>query len=270
MIRLRAKRAITYAFLTITALFSVFPLAYMVIAATNRSVDVTAGKLTIGTQLIENYKNLMQLQDVWRYFGNSIEYAVLTTVLSLLVSSLAGYAFEIFHDKWKDKLFMLLLLTMMLPFVALMVPLFQMFAKASLINTVWGFLLPSISTPFLIMMFRQSAKSFPWEIVEASRIDGLSEIRIYFQMFIPIMRSTYAAAATITFMGAWNSYLWPKVIMTKSNSQTMPMMISNLTAGYKTDYGMLMLAVLITTLPTAIVFFILQKSFAEGITGAVK
>ena len=108
------------------------------------------------------------------------------------------------------------------------------------------------------------------DIIEAARLDGLSEIRIFFQMFIPTMKSTYAAAMTITFMNAWNSYMWPKVIMTQSKSMTMPMVVANLTEGYVTDYGMLMLAVLICTLPTALVFFILQKSFAEGITGAVK
>jgi lactose/L-arabinose transport system permease protein len=84
------------------------------------------------------------------------------------------------------------------------------------------------------------------------------------------MRSTYAAAMTITFMNAWNSYLWPKVIMTKKGSQTMPMLVADLISGYVTDYGELMLAVLLCTLPTVIIFFFLQKSFAEGITGAVK
>lgn len=163
-----------------------------------------------------------------------------------------------------------ILLAMMVPFVATMIPLFRMFSKAHLLNTTLGFLLPTVSTPFLIMMFRQSARSFPHDIIEAARIDGLSEIRIFFQMFIPTMRSTYAAAMTITFMNAWNNYLWPKVIMTDAESQTMPMVVANLTQGYVTDYGMLMLAVLICTLPTAIVFFCLQKSFAEGITGAVK
>ena len=120
------------------------------------------------------------------------------------------------------------------------------------------------------MMFRTSARSFPHDIIEAARIDGLSEIRIFFQMFFPTMRSTYAAAATITFMNAWNSYLWPKVVMTQKEAMTMPMVVANLVGGYVTDYGVLMLAVLICTLPTAIVFFCLQKSFAEGITGAVK
>lgn len=163
-----------------------------------------------------------------------------------------------------------ILLAMMVPFVATMIPLFQMFAKAGLLNTSLGFILPTISTPFLIMMFRQSARSFPHDIIEAARIDGLNELQIFFRMFVPTMRSTYAAAMTITFMNAWNNYLWPKVIMTDNESITMPMLIANLTEGYVTDYGMLMVGVLLCTLPTVIIFFLLQKSFAEGITGAVK
>lgn len=163
-----------------------------------------------------------------------------------------------------------ILLAMMVPFVATMIPLFELCSKLGLLNSALGFVLPTISTPFLIMMFRQSARSFPHDIIEAARIDGLSEIQIFFRMFIPTMRSTYAAAMTITFMNAWNNYLWPKVIMTNADSQTMPMLVANLTSGYVTDYGELMLAVLLCSLPTIIIFFFLHKSFAEGITGAVK
>ena len=159
---------------------------------------------------------------------------------------------------------------MMVPQVATMVPLFKMFSKAGLLNTAVGFILPIISTPFMIMMFRQNARSFPVDIIEAARIDGQSEVRIFFQMFIPTMKSTYAAAAVITFMNAWNSYLWPKVIMTDNKAMTMPMLIANLITGYVTDYGMLMCGVLFCSIPTMIVFFVLQKQFAEGITGAVK
>jgi len=89
-------------------------------------------------------------------------------------------------------------------------------------------------------------------------------------MFFPTMKSTYAAAMTITFMNAWNSYLWPKVIMTDNDSITMPMLVANLKSGYSTDYGVLMLAVLLCSIPTVIIFFLLQNYFAEGITGAVK
>lgn len=242
----------------------------MAISATNTSVDVVAGRLIPGTHLVQNFQNLMANQDVAGAMFNSFKYSIALTLISLLICSLAGYGFEIFHDKAKDTVMSVLLLAMMVPFAATMIPLFQMFSKAQMLNTTMGFILPTISTPFLIMLFRQSARSFPHDIIEASRIDGLSEVGIFFKMFFPTMRSTYAAAMTITFMNAWNSYLWPKVIMQDNASITMPMLVANLKEGYVTDYGMLMLAVLMCTVPTIIIFFILQKSFAEGITGAVK
>ena len=159
---------------------------------------------------------------------------------------------------------------MMIPFAAIMIPMFRMFSTLKMVNTMGAFMLPSIATPFMIMLFRQASRSFPHDIIEAARIDGLSEVGIFFRMFIPTMKSTYAAAIIITFMGAWNNYLWPKVILQNKDAITMPMLVSNLLSGYTVDYGMLMLGVFICTIPTAIIFFAFQKSFTEGITGAVK
>ena len=233
----------TYIFLTIVSIISVFPLYWMIAAATNTSTDVSRGRILPGSHFMENFNNLLSQQPLWRALGNSFMYAIVTTVVCLLICSIAGYGFEVYHDKWKDKLFSILLLAMMVPQVATMVPLFQMFSKARLLNCTLGFILPMISTPFMIMMFRQNARAFPIDIIEAARIDGLN---------------------------AWNAYLWPKVIMTDNNSITMPMLIANLITGYVTDYGMLMCGVLFCSIPTMIVFFVLQKQFAEGITGAVK
>lgn len=260
----------TYIFLIIVSFISVFPLYWMIAAATNTSTEVSRGKILPGTHFMENFNNLVSQQPLWRSLGNSFLYAILTTVVCLLVCSIAGYGFEVYHDKGKDKLFSILLLAMMVPQIATMVPLFQMFSSAHLLNTAIGFMLPMISTPFMIMMFRQNARSFPIDIIEAARIDGLNEVQIFFRMFFPTMRSTYAAAGVITFMNAWNSYLWPKVIMQDNRAMTMPMLIANLITGYVTDYGMLMCGVLFCSIPTMIVFFVLQKQFAEGITGAVK
>ena len=260
----------TYIFLIIVSFISVFPLYWMISAATNTSTDVSRGKILPGSYLAVNFKNLLAQQPLWRALGNSFFYAILTTVVCLLICSIAGYGFEIYHDKGKDKLFSIHLLAMMVPQVATMVPLFQMFSKAKLLNSAVGFILPMVSTPFMIMMFRQNARSFPVDIIEAARIDGLNEVQIFFRMFFPTMRSTYAAAGVIAFMNAWNAYLWPKVIMTDNNSITMPMLIANLITGYVTDYGMLMCGVLFCSIPTMVVFFVLQKQFAEGITGAVK
>ncbi len=260
----------SYIFLIIVSFISVFPLYWMITAATNTSVDVARGKITFGTHAAENFANLLSRTDLWGALGNSFFYAAIQTIVALLVCSLAGYGFELYHDKHKDRVFNILLLAMMVPQVATMIPLFKMMSKAHLLNSVWAFILPTISTPFLIMMFRQNSRNFPVDILEAARIDGLKEWQIFFKMYMPVMKSTYAAAAVITFMNAWNAYMWPKVVMTDNSAQTMPMLIANLAAGYTVDYGVLMMGVLFCSIPTMIIFFVLQKSFAEGITGAVK
>ena len=260
----------TYIFLTFWSFISVFPFYWMISAATNPSIDVARGKIIFGSYLLENFKTLTDTYNLWGALGNSFLYAFVQTILAILVCSFAGYGFELYHDKKKDMVFTILLLAMMIPGVATMIPLFKIVSAAKLLNSVWGFIIPSISTPFLIMMFRNNSRNFPVDVMEAARLDGLKEWEIFFRMYMPMMKSTYAAAAVITFMSAWNSYMWPKVIMTNPDAQTMPMLIANMSSGYVVDYGMMMLGVLFCSIPTMVIFFVLQKQFAEGITGSVK
>ena len=260
----------TYIFLIIVSIISVFPLLWMISAATNYSIDVVRGRILPGTALIDNFKTLIDTVNLGRAMKNSFLYSIAQTILSLFICSLAGYGFELYHDKAKDKLFAVILLAMMVPQVATLIPLFKMMSSMNLLNTAIGFALPAISTPFMIMMFRQNSRNFPVDILEAARIDGLTELGIFFKMYMPVMKSTYAAAAVINFMNAWNAYMWPKVVMSDNSAQTMPMLIANLAGGYTVDYGVLMLGVLFCSIPTMVVFFVLQKQFAEGITGSVK
>lgn len=270
MTKAKAKLACSYIILILVCLVSVFPLYYMLCGATNSSIDIIRGRLIPGTAFVNNFQSLIENQNLSLAMFNSFRNAAITTVLTLLICSIAGYGFEIYHDKGKDLLMRILLLAMMLPFVAIMIPLFKMFSNWNMVNSWVAFILPSISTPFMIMLFRQAARSFPHDIIEAGRLEGLSEIQIFFRMFIPVMKSTYGAAMTVVFMNAWNNYLWPKVIFQKNSAMTMPMLVANLKSGYSVDYGMLMMGVLICTLPTAVIFLCLQKSFTNGITGAVK
>ncbi|AYF99445.1 carbohydrate ABC transporter permease [Protaetiibacter intestinalis] len=242
----------------------------MVVSSTNTSQDVLSSRLLPGGELFTNFAHLFQAQDVLRAMGSSAAIALGTTVLALIICSIAGYGFEVYHSRGKDVLMGVLLLAMMIPFAATMIPLFQVFAKLGLVNSIFAVIIPAISTPLLILLFRQSSRAFPTEILEAARVDGLNEFSIYARIYIPTMRATFAAAGVITFMTAWNNYLWPRVILIKNEVQTMPMLIVNLSAGYVTDYGVLMLAVLLASLPTVVVFLLLQRSFANGITGAVK
>jgi lactose/L-arabinose transport system permease protein len=266
----KLRRLPGYLFLGVAAIVSVFPLYFMVVSATNTSTDVLASRMLPGNALVSNFETLVGSQDVGAAMWNSAVNAVATTVLALIICSIAGYGFEVFHSRGKDNLMKFLMLAMMIPFAATMIPLFRMFAQFGLVNSVPAVILPAIATPFLVLLFRQASRTFPHEILEAARIDGLSELNIFARIFLPTMRSTYAAAAVITFMAAWNNFLWPKVILINSAYQTMPMLISNLRAGYVTDYGVLMLAVLLASLPTVVIFLSLQRSFAEGITGAIK
>jgi len=268
--RRKVLKVTKYTFLLLAALLSLFPLLWMLVSATNKSVDVITGRLLPGTYFGENLRVLLANTNLPRVLWNSLRNASVATLASLIVCSLAGYGFEIYHDRKKDLLMGILLLSMMVPFAAIMIPLFIMFGRLNLLNTTTAFILPTVSTAFLIFLFRQSIRSFPMEIVEAARIEGMGELGIFLRMYVPIMKSTFAAAAVITFMNAWNSYLWPLIIMQAEESKTMPLLISSLIAGYTIDYGVLMLAVTFSILPTLVIFLLLQKYFAEGILSSIR
>jgi lactose/L-arabinose transport system permease protein len=272
----KSNRIIAYTVLVAASIISIFPFLWMIVSSTNRSADVTKGKLLPGSHLIENITNLLNTVDLVPALMNSAKISISTTLLALLIASLAGYGFEIYRSKAKDIVFNILLLSMMIPFAALMVPLFRMFGTISQtmpmigIDTLTAAVLPTITTAFLIFFFRQSTKMFPRDILEAGRIDGLSELGIFFRIYVPTMKTTYAAAAIITFMASWNSYLWPLVVLQSPENQTIPLLISNLGSSYSPDYGVIMTAIVIATLPSALIFFIMQKHFVAGMMGSVK
>ncbi|MDR0635705.1 MAG: carbohydrate ABC transporter permease [Treponema sp.] len=270
MNKVRLSLVCMYCFLVLIALVSAFPFIWMVLAATNKSVDIVRGRFFFGLNLLENWNTLLSGYPMAVSFLNSLRNAAAGTILSLFVCSLAGYGFQVYRDKAKDRLMAVLLLSMMVPFASVMIPLFRMFSQAKLLNTTMGIILPSVATAFLIFFFRQNSAGFPMEIVQAARVDGLSEFGIYLRIYVPVMAATFAAAAIIQFMGAWNNYLWPLIVLLKKEAQTLPIMLVSITSGYTTDYGILMLAVTISTLPTVILFFTQQRHFVSGILGSVK
>ena len=268
---------IKYIFLSILVIISVFPFL-LIICATNNTVDINRGTVSFGSELMTNLKNLFASDTGFlRAIGNSAVISVITTVIAMVISSLAGYGFEIFRSKARDRVFNVLLLSMMIPFATLMIPLFKTFGKLNDmglnfigLNSYASVIVPSVSTAFLIFFFRQNTKSFPKDIIEAARIDGLSEIMIFFKMYVPVMKSTYAAAAIITFMNSWNNYLWPLVALQSPEKKTVPLILSTMGASYTPDYGMIMAGIVIATLPTALIFFLMQKQFVQGMIGSVK
>jgi lactose/L-arabinose transport system permease protein len=259
-----------YAFVGIAAFLSVFPFFWMIIGATNISVDIMAGKFAFGSALMDNVSKFFTLVDVPLVFWNSIKIAVLGTAFTIAVSSLAGYGFEMFRSKMRDRIYSLVLLTLMVPFAALMIPLFMMMARSGLIDTHMAIILPTVASAFIIFYFRQSTKAFPTELRDAAKVDGLKEWQIFLYIYVPVMRSTYAAAFVIVFMTNWNNYLWPLIVLQSNETKTITLVVSSLASAYYPDYGVVMIGVILATLPTLIVFFAMQRQFVQGMLGSVK
>lgn len=264
------RRGLVYVLLSIAAFVSVFPFYWMIVGATNRSSDVITGKASFGTELFRNLATFFATVDVPRVFWNSASIAVLGTILTLAVSSLAGYGFEMFRSRFRERLFAFMLLMLSIPFAALMVPLFVMISSAHLTNTVAAVILPGIASIFIIFYFRQASKAFPMELRDAARVDGLKEWQIFLFIYLPVMRSTYAAATIIVFLANWNNYLWPLIVLQSVENRTVTLVVSALTSAYVPDYGMILVGTILATLPTLVIFFLLQRQFVQGLVGSVK
>jgi len=150
------------------------------------------------------------------------------------------------------------------------VPLFALIARVHLVNTFTALVLPSVASIFIIFYFRQATKAFPGELRDAARVDGLKEWQIFLFIYVPVMRSTYAAATIIVFMLTWNNYLWPLIVLQTNDKKTVTLVVSALLSAYVPDYGATLLATVLATLPTLAIFFLLQRQFVAGLTGGVK
>ncbi|AEF85787.1 ABC transporter, permease protein [Treponema primitia ZAS-2] len=257
-------------FLIVVALMSIFPFFWMIIGATNETREITKGVLIPGTNFLKNLTGLQQTGNIFHSIINTAVITLFQVFFSLLICSMAGYGFTKYPNRIRSRLFSVFLLTMMIPFAAIMIPLFTMMSSFNLIDTKISVIIASLSNTFLIFFFRQSFKSFPTEIIEAARIDGAGEFYTYFRIVIPAMRSTFAAALIYAFMKEWNNYQWPLLTLQSTGSKTLTLFISNLSSAYYVDYGQIMAAVLIATIPTIIVFMTMQKQFVAGIIGSVK
>ncbi|SIQ88656.1 lactose ABC transporter membrane protein [Rhizobium sp. RU35A] len=266
----RAGSALRYLLLSLAAFLSVFPFLWMAIGATNTTADINKGKVSLGSALSANIASFVAAVDVPLILWNSVKIAVFGTALTLLVSSLAGYGFEMFRSKLRERIYAVVLLTLMVPFAALMIPLFMMMASSGLIDTHIAIILPSIASAFIIFYFRQASKAFPRELRDAAKIDGLREWQIFLFIYVPVMRSTYAAAFVIVFMMNWNNYLWPLIVLQSNETKTITLVVASLASAYYPDYGTVMIGTILATLPTLFVFFAMQRQFVQGMLGSVK
>lgn len=265
-----ANRVFMYLFLLITVFISIFPFYWMISGATNESVDITKGIMTFGSALKDNWNKLNESADVLLVCWNTVKTTVIYTFFAILICSMAGYGFEKYRSRGKNVIYAMFLLSMMIPFSAQMIPLFKMASKANLLDSHIAIVLPTLAMPFLVFFFRQSFQSYPTELIEAARVDGANEFVIFFKLVVTPMKSTFAAAAIYAFMKQWNNYLWPLIVIQSNEKKTFTLLLSSLNSAYYVDYGQLMLAIVLATLPIIVVFLTMQKQFVEGIVGSSK
>ncbi|MFH1213634.1 MAG: carbohydrate ABC transporter permease [Candidatus Neomarinimicrobiota bacterium] len=219
----------------------------------------------------EHYRRLFSQMNIVRYFINSIIVSVSVTAISLVFNSMAGYAFAKYRFPGKNKLFSLLLSAMVIPAQVTMLPLFLMLNRLGLINSYWGIIIPGLASIYGIFLIRQYIISIPDSLIEAARIDGASDFYIYRKIILPLAKPILVTLALFTFMGAWNDFLWPLIILTRDNMYTLPVALANLMGEHVQDTELMMAGSVITILPVLIVFLAMQKYYIRGIMlGGVK
>ena len=222
-------------------------------------------------KLTSNYRNLWKAVPYNRYFINSVFIATASTLLTLFFCSLGGYAFAKYEFRGKKILFGILLASMMVPFQVLLVPLFGLMYDIGWLNSYKAIIIPFSVGAFGIFLMRQFIVTIPSELIDAARIDGCSEFGIYYRIILPIIKPALGALTIYTFLGSWNGYLWPLIILRDEAKYTLPIGLANLISIYRQDYGMLMAGTLLSILPIVILFLAMQREFVQGITlGGVK
>jgi multiple sugar transport system permease protein len=270
----RAVRAtLIYAMLLVGCVLAVLPMVWMVSASLMPSgaANQYPPRLFPETFTFEHYRALFTRLNLGRYLLNSAFVATTVTVTSLLINSMAGYAFAKLRFRGRDRTFRFLTLGLVIPVQVSMLPLFLLLREMGLINTYWGVIIPGLASIFGIFLIRQYALSIPDDLIDAARIDGASEFRIYWSIILPVVRPILATLAIWTFLSTWNDFMWPLIVLSDDSMFTLPVALANLAGERVQDTELMMAGSVLTTLPVMLVFIFLQRYYVEGITmGSVK
>jgi ABC-type glycerol-3-phosphate transport system permease component len=250
------------------------PLVWMVSASFKPLHEIYAYPPTIIPQdfTTGNYTRLFEDWPFQAWYGNSLLVAVILTVAVLFFTTLAGFGFAKYRFKGSNVLFVLLLGSTMIPFQLILVPLFIFMSRLGWADSYSSLIIPFMAPAVGIFLMRQFLMSIPSELIEAARIDGASEFGIYWRIILPLARPALAAQGILSFLGAWNSFLWPLSVLHSQNSMTLPVglaaIVGGVTAGSEPPIGASMAAATLVTIPVIIIFVAVQKQYIAGLTAA--
>ncbi|MEO5618041.1 MAG: carbohydrate ABC transporter permease [Candidatus Eisenbacteria bacterium] len=250
------------------ALLTLTPLLWMVSASLMPAGEANRfpPPLLPARPTFEHYADLFTRLDLGRNFLNSLFVATLTTVISVLLNAMAGYAFAKLRFRGRDAIFQTLLGALVIPTQVGMLPLFLLLEKMGLVNTMAGVMIPYLCSVFGIFMVRQYALSIPDDLLDAARIDGASERRIFWSVVLPVIRPILAVQAAFNFLGTWNDFLWPLIVLSDEKRFTLPVAMASLIGEHVQDTELMMAGAVITVLPVIVLFLALQRFYVEGIT----
>jgi multiple sugar transport system permease protein len=263
----KKQNTIVIILLVLGGIIMSFPFFWMIISSFKPERELFTETISIFPKnpTLEHYTNLIENMKFITYLKNTL-IIVFFAFIGLFFNALAGYAFAKFDFLLKEKLFLILLSTMMIPGQVTMIPNYLLLNKFDLTNTMAGIVLPGMASGFAIFLFRQFMSTIPTDLIEASRLDGAGELRIFLQIILPVAKPIIAVQSIMTFIGSWNSFLWPLIMANDENLYTLSVGLSLLKGQYRGDYALQMAGASFMVIPVVIVFIIFQNQIIDGHT----
>ncbi|WP_328505467.1 carbohydrate ABC transporter permease [Streptomyces sp. NBC_00391] len=265
-------RPLLYGALVLCALLTLLPFLW-VISGSLRSLDEirsAPGAWLPQHVTLDNFVRLFKTEGFGQFMGNSVVVAAIVVIGNIVAASAAGYALAKLDFAGKRLAFGTVMVAMMVPFTAVFVPQFVITVGMGLADTLAGIALPSVAMPLSVFIMRQYASSIPEELLEAARIDGAGEFRIFFRIFLPLAGPAVATITIMSFLASWNYFIWPLIVAQSTSSYTLPVGLAatSQAAAHVTDYGLMLAGAIVVMLPVLILFLFLQRYFVQGISGS--
>lgn len=271
--RILGSQVLLYALLIAGAILAMLPMVWMVSASLMPAGEASSypPRFFPSRITLDHYADLFTRLNLGRYLLNSAFVALVVTLASLLINSMAGYAFAKLRFRGRDRMFRVLSTGLVLPVQVAMLPLFLLMKNLGLINTYWGVIIPGLASIFGIFLVRQYALSIPDEMLDAARVDGASEFRIFWSIVVPGIVPILATLSIWTFLATWNDFMWPLIVLSDESLYTLPVALANLSGEHVQDTELMMAGSVITVIPVMLVFLFLQRFYIQGVmAGSVK
>ncbi|TBV74146.1 carbohydrate ABC transporter permease [Pseudoxanthomonas winnipegensis] len=259
--------------LLVLAIVSLAPLAWMVSVSFMPAGEASRfpPPMLPSAATLANYHQLFERTGMADNFVNSLIVSLAITLGSLLFNTLAGYAFAKLRFAGRERVFQVLLAALVIPAQVAMLPLFLLMKQLHLVNSFGGVIVPALATVFGIFLVRQYARSIPDELLEAARMDGAGELRIFFQIVLPMLKPVLVTLSIFTFMAAWNDFMWPLILLTDQDHYTLPVALASLSREHVMDVELMMAGAVVTVVPVLLLFLLLQRYYIQGLLlGSVK